>query len=181
MQHWWGGLGSWYDTGTGRVNTANATAALAHGMKYLNSEGLYLPIRPLKTWPYNWTEMYLNDPATNKTCSYPPGGGKPNCTCYEAGHVASHAGPSAGGCYDVAPNAAGVYEQLLGGEACLWGEVVDGPYNSSEAFMHLWPGGLAVAERLWSARDVYDWRGAAPRLEAQLERLEQRLGVEIHA
>ena len=47
-------------------------------------------------------------------------------------------------------------------------------YNSSEAFRHLWPGGLAVAERLWSAREVADWRRAAPRLGAQLGRLERR-------
>ena len=67
-----------------------------------------------------------------------------------------------------------MYEHLLGGEACLWGNVQDGPYNSSEAFRHLWPGGLAVAERLWSAREVADWRRVAPRLEAQLGRLERR-------
>ena len=63
--------------------------------------------------------------------------------------------------------------QLLGGEACLWGEVSDGPYDVSAAFRHLWPGGLAVAERLWSAREVADWRSAAPRLEAQMGRLER--------
>ena len=68
-----------------------------------------------------------------------------------------------------------MYEHLLGGEACLWGEVADGPYNASVVFKHLWPGGLAVAERLWSARDVADWRSAAPRLEAQMERLARRV------
>lgn len=51
----------------------------------------------------------------------------------------------------------------------------DGPYTVSTAFQHLWPGGLAVAERLWSAREVADWRSAKPRLEAQMERLERRV------
>ena len=69
----------------------------------------------------------------------------------------------------------GEYTQLLGGEACLWGDTQAAPYNVSEASRHLWPGGLAVAERLWSARNVVDWRRAAPRLEAQMGRLEQRV------
>ena len=121
--------------------------------------------------------MYRVDPATNKTCSYPPGG-PPNCTCFEEGAPADpapHAVPGGGGCYDLAPNAAGVYERLLGGEACLWADSKLPPYNASAAFRHLWPGGLAVAERLWSARDVADWRRAAPRLEAQMQRLERRV------
>lgn len=176
VQHWWGGFGSWYDTTTGRVDAANASAVIQHGHFYLNSEGWYLPISPPKSWPYNWTGMYTVDPATNKTCSYPLGG-PPNCTCFEEGvppHTEAHAVPG-GGCYDIAPNAAGVYERLLGGEACLWADAAAGPYNASKAFRHLWPGGLAVAERLWSARNVADWRRAAPRLEAQMERLERRV------
>ena len=42
MQHWWGGHGSWYDTTTGRVNSANASAVVEHGHFYINSEGWYL-------------------------------------------------------------------------------------------------------------------------------------------
>ena len=175
VQHWWGGTGAWYNTFTGRPDSANASAVISHGQMYINSEGWYLPIGAPRVWPYNWSSMYRVDPATNKTCTYPPGG-PAVCICFEEGaanDTASHSA-DAGGCYDIAPNAAGVYEHLLGGEACLWGNVQDGPYNSSEAFRHLWPGGLAVAERLWSAREVADWRRAAPRLEAQLGRLERR-------
>lgn len=42
VQHWWGGHGSWYDTTTGRVNSANASAVVEHGHFYINSEGWYL-------------------------------------------------------------------------------------------------------------------------------------------
>ena len=183
VQDWWGGHGSWFGR-DGRQCATNASAALAHGMKYLNSEGWYLPIGDAipagncSSWANggncgNWTSTYLIDPATNKTCSYPPGGGKPNCSCFEHGNAGKGTG-----CFDIAPDATGgggEYTQLLGGEACLWGDVRDGQYNASEAFRHLWPGSLAVAERLWSARDVVDWRSATPRLEAQMERLARRV------
>jgi N-acetyl-beta-hexosaminidase len=181
VQDWWGGHGSWFGR-NGRQCATNTTAALAHGMGYLNSEGWYLPIGPpplgnCSNWAKggncgNWTGMYIIDPATNKTCSY-PAVGPPNCTCFEHGNAGAGTG-----CYDIAPNAAGgsgEYTQLLGGEACLWGNSPAPPYNASAAFRHLWPGGLAVAERLWSARHVVDWRSAAPRLEAQMGRLEQRV------
>ena len=170
VQHWWGGYGSWYNTFNGRPDSANATAVLAHGQMYLNSEGWYLPIGPPAVWPYNWTSMYLVDPATNKTCSYPPGGGPANCTCYEEGaasNTARHAGPSASGCYDIGPNSAGVYTQLLGGEACLWGDVKYGPYNSSEAFRHLRSGICGPAASLspsgCGARATLPTGGAPPR------------------
>ena len=128
VYHWYGGTGSWYNAFTGRVDSANATAVLAHGQMYIATEGWYLPIGAKDVKTFDWTTMYAVDPATNKTCSYPlDGKGRPAtvCTCFEQGapgNLSLHAGPSAGGCYDIAPNAAtGEYEQLLGGEACLWG------------------------------------------------------------
>jgi len=185
VQDWWGGRGSWFGK-DGRQDATNATAAVAHGMQYMNSEGWYLPISPplpgnCSNWAkggncFNWTSVYLRDPATNKTCSY-PAVGPPNCLCFEHGNAGAGTG-----CYDIAPDKAGgggEYTQVLGGEACLWGNSPAPPYNVSAASRHLWPGGLAVAERLWSRQNVADWRSAAPRLEAQMGRVEQRVLLSV--
>uniref|UniRef100_A0A8D0BF02 Beta-hexosaminidase n=1 Tax=Salvator merianae TaxID=96440 RepID=A0A8D0BF02_SALMN len=49
---------------------------------------------------------------------------------------------------------------LLGGEACLWGEYVD----ATNLAARLWPRASAVAERLWSEKNVTDIADAYNRL-----------------
>lgn len=52
---------------------------------------------------------------------------------------------------------------VLGGEACMWGETVDG--SSLEATV--WPRAAAVAERLWSHRAV-NMTGASRGIEERM-------------
>ena len=52
---------------------------------------------------------------------------------------------------------------VIGGEACMWGEYVDG----TNVIPRTWPRTVAVAERLWSSADVTDLSDAADRIEQQ--------------
>lgn len=59
---------------------------------------------------------------------------------------------------------------VIGGEACLWGEFVDG----TNLTPRLWPRASAVAERLWSAKEVTDLNDAYNRLSVHRCRMVER-------
>lgn len=62
------------------------------------------------------------------------------------------------------------HSNVIGGEACVWAEYIDG----TNILSTLWPRASAVAERLWSSRDVTDVESAKFRLDQQRCRMVRR-------
>ncbi|CAH8572687.1 unnamed protein product [Schistosoma turkestanicum] len=64
----------------------------------------------------------------------------------------------------------GTEQQIIGGEACMWSE-----YQSDYTVLtRIWPTTSAVAERLWSSKNITNLETAGPRIEEQRCRLINR-------
>lgn len=59
---------------------------------------------------------------------------------------------------------------VLGGEACMWGEMVD----ESNVVSRIFPRASATAEKLWSSQDTDDIYDAQTRLEEHYCRMKKR-------
>ncbi|XP_054156578.1 beta-hexosaminidase subunit alpha-like [Oppia nitens] len=59
---------------------------------------------------------------------------------------------------------------VIGGEACMWGEWVDG----TNVISRTWPRAIAVAERLWSSKDKKGMLEVSPRFNRQHCLMQQR-------
>lgn len=68
------------------------------------------------------------------------------------------------------PGSAEAYRRVLGGEVCMWTEVVD----ARNILTRMWPRASAAAEKLWSATSVNDAEIAARRLEEHACRMNLR-------
>jgi len=66
--------------------------------------------------------------------------------------------------------------KILGGEACMWSELVDAETVDSR----IWPRTAAIAERLWSQKDVTDVESMYTRLQA-VSRMLEWTGVQHRA
>ena len=67
---------------------------------------------------------------------------------------------------DLAPTEA---TRVLGGEVCMWGELV----SEENVESRIWPYAAAVAERLWSSREITDTDDMYRRLDIVSSRLEE--------
>jgi hexosaminidase len=72
--------------------------------------------------------------------------------------------------YQFDPLPEGVDEKLIkGGQANLWTEQV---YNTRHLQYMVWPRAFAIAEALWSPKNVKDWNTFATRVEKHFERFD---------
>ncbi len=127
----------------------NMSYVTAQGFSGVKTDDWYLDN------PSPWDAMYAADPLTNAGCDY--SGGWANCTCGV---------PT--GCFNI--TAEEQVARVRGGEASMWGERVD----EANLLPTVWPRASAVAERLWSRKEVNDPAAALPRLVDHRCRLRAR-------
>jgi len=130
------------------------------GFRGLQSNGWYLDGGEIFDWP----SAYAVEPLTNLTCTY---------AYIRASHdIVSNCTCATRTCFEI--RNADEVARVLGGEAPIWGEHVDAAVLPFRA----WPRASAVAERLWSIREVNDLAAAWSRLARQRCRMISR-GISV--
>ena len=143
---------TWYDPPTGLPVAKTLEQVVVTGRDALISFPWYLNANA-SAGP-SFESLYLQDVQSNKTCET-GAHGELNCTCF------GRNGDVEDSCYDVSDQPE-LLSHVLGGEAALWGEAVNGANVEAATFM----AAAVVAERLWSPRTALDVADARRRLGA---------------
>ncbi|CAG9813344.1 unnamed protein product [Phaedon cochleariae] len=147
------------------INIVDALKAKSIVWEEVFENGVKLPTETIvQVWKGPWEQTMSEVTLSGKTAIL--------SSCWYLDHLDSYGDWQK--FYNCEPyNFTGVDSQkklVLGGEACMWAEVV----NEFNVISRVWPRASAAAEKLWSAENVTDIKEATLRLEEHVCRMNRR-------